>query len=283
MLVDANTESRMPQEENGRFAIETRQLRFSYEHHQVLTGVDLQVEPGTFCCLMGPNGSGKSTLIQLLSKVLYPLDGSIDVFGKNLGQWDHKQLARTIAVVPQHFQVAFPFTVEQIVMLGRVPHRGPWALDTKDDLEIVHQAMRDTGVGHLAGRRISELSGGELKRVVVAKALAQQPRLLLLDEPAAHLDIKHQVDLYSLVDRIRKNTGLTVLAAVHDLNLSSAFGEKFCLLKNGKLAASGTLESVMTYGHLSEVFGIDIYVGVNEITGHRLFTPMVLGRKVQAE
>ncbi len=271
----------MNKEQGSPYAIETADLRFSYDRRQVLGGVDLVVEAGTFCCLLGPNGSGKSTLIQLLSGALDSDSGVVKIFGKNIDLWDRRDLARTVAVVPQQFEVAFPFTVQQVVLLGRVPHQGPWALDKKLDLDIAKQAMADTGVLQLASRRISEISGGELKRVVVAKALAQQPRLLLLDEPAAHLDIKHQVDLYALVDRIRKNTGVAVLAAVHDLNLSSAFGEKFCLLKNGRLAASGTLESVMTYKNLKEVFGIDIYVGVNEITGHRLFTPMVPGQRVE--
>jgi iron complex transport system ATP-binding protein len=122
---------------------------------------------------------------------------------------------------------------------------------------------------------MSELSGGEFKRVVVAKALAQQPRLLLLDEPAAHLDIRHQVALYELIARVREQLGTSVLAAVHDLNLAAAYGQRFALLKDGRLLGQGDLEQVMTYQHLKETFDIDIYVGVNELTGQRLFTPMV--------
>jgi iron complex transport system ATP-binding protein len=129
-------------------------------------------------------------------------------------------------------------------------------------------------VGHLASRRMHELSGGEFKRVVVAKALAQQPRILLLDEPAAHLDIRHQVSLYELIEDIRRRTGFTVVSAMHDLNLAAAYCDRVALLSNRQIARSGSVEEVMTYRNLREVFGTEIYVGVNELTGHRLFTPM---------
>jgi iron complex transport system ATP-binding protein len=159
--------------------------------------------------------------------------------------------------------------------MGRSPHRRDLALDRPDDLEKAQKAMQATGVAHLARRRMHELSGGEHKRVVVAKALAQEPRILLLDEPAAHLDIRHQVGMYNLIEDIRKDTGVTVVSAMHDLNLAAAYCNHVALLKEGRLRKAGSVEEVMTYGNLSEVFEIDIYVGVNELTGHRLFTPMV--------
>jgi iron complex transport system ATP-binding protein len=136
-------------------------------------------------------------------------------------------------------------------------------------------------VEHLAGRRMHELSGGEFKRVVVAKALAQQPRVLLLDEPAAHLDIRHQVSLYELIEDIRRRTGFTVVSAMHDLNLAAAYCDRVALLARKQIARAGSVEEVMTYRHLRDVFGTEIYVGVNELTGHRLFTPMA--KKPEAE
>ena len=159
--------------------------------------------------------------------------------------------------------------------MGRIPHRAPLALDNTEDLEIAYQSMEATDVVHLSRRRMHELSGGECKRVMIAKALAQRPRVLLLDEPAAFLDIRHQVALYNLIDQIRTTAGITILSAMHDLNLAAAYCHRVTLLKNGKIAYLGTVEEVMTYRHLREVFDVDIYVGVNELTGQRLFTPMV--------
>jgi iron complex transport system ATP-binding protein len=255
-------------------ALETKGLRFSYGQRKVLTDVALTIEAGSFWCLMGPNGSGKSTLIQLLAGVLRAEAGRIEIQGKPIDTWSRRELARRVAVVPQRFELAFPFTVEEVVLMGRAPHRGALALDTTEDRAIAADAMRATSIEHLSTRRMSELSGGEFKRVVVAKALAQQPQVLLLDEPASHLDIRHQVGLYDLIQAERDRTGMSVLAAVHDLNLAAAYGERFCLLKQGRLVAAGDLEQVMTYNQLRDVFGIDIYVGVNELTGHRLFTPI---------
>jgi iron complex transport system ATP-binding protein len=204
----------------------------------------------------------------------------VKIMGRDVTAWDRRELARLVAVVPQRFDLAFPFSVQEVVLLGRVPHRGPLALDRAEDLKVAREAMQAVEVLHLASRRMHELSGGEFKRVVVAKALAQQPRVLLLDEPAAHLDIRHQVSLYELVEDIRRRTGVTVVSAMHDLNLAAAYCDRVALLSRGRIARTGSVEEVMTYRHLRDVFGTEIYVGVNELTGHRLFTPMA--RKPEA-
>jgi len=260
-------------------AVEAEGVSFAYDREDVLDGLSLTIGAGSFTGLLGPNGSGKTTLIQLLAGAFHPRAGQVRVLGRELSSWDRRELARTVAVVPQRFDLAFPFTVEEVVLLGRVPHRGPLSLDSPDDLRVAREAMESTGVRDLAGRRITELSGGEQKRVVVAKALAQQPKILLLDEPAAHLDIRHQIGLYRLIDSIRRQTGLTVLSAMHDLNLAAAFCDRVALLKAGRLVASGPIPEVMTYRRLSEVFETDIYVGVNDLTGHRLFSPMIGGTR----
>ncbi|MBW2701656.1 MAG: ABC transporter ATP-binding protein [Deltaproteobacteria bacterium] len=256
------------------WAIHTEGIDFFYGARHVLREVALSVPKGAFAALMGPNGSGKTTLLHVLSGALSVERGQVQVLGRDLATWGRRELAQRVAVVPQQFELAFPFTVQEVVLLGRVPHRGPLGFDRPEDLEVARWAMEATDVLHLAGRRIGELSGGETKRVVVAKALAQQPQVLLLDEPASHLDIRHQIELYALVDRVRREQGLTVLAAVHDLNLAAAYCDLFALLKEGRLVVQGDLEQVMTYGRLKEVFDIEIYVGINELTGHRLFTPM---------
>ena len=262
-------------------ALDLARVSFAYDSDPVLSGVDLAVESGRFFGLLGPNGSGKTTLLQLLSGAIRAGSGSVKISGREMGAWDRRELARLVAVVPQRFDLAFPFTVQEVVLLGRVPHRGPLALDRAEDLQVAREAMQAVEVGHLAGRRMHELSGGEFKRVVVAKALAQQPRILLLDEPAAHLDIRHQVSLYELIEDIRRRTGFTVVSAMHDLNLAAAYCDRVALLSQKKIARTGSVEEVMTYRNLRDVFGTEIYVGVNELTGHRLFTPMA--KKPEAE
>jgi iron complex transport system ATP-binding protein len=255
-------------------AVEWDNVQFAYDTTPVLHGIRWQIESGAFVGLLGPNGSGKTTLIQLTCAALRLQAGAIRIFGQDLTRWGRRELARSVAVVPQHFQLSFPFTVEEVVLLGRVPHRGAMTFDRSSDRSVAAEAMRATGVYDLRARRMHELSGGEFKRVVVAKALAQQPRLLLLDEPAAHLDIRHQVELYELIDTIRRREGLTVVSAMHDLNLAAAYCNRVALLKNGALFRSGTVEEVMTYRNLSTTFDCDIYVGINDQTGQRLFTPM---------
>jgi iron complex transport system ATP-binding protein len=262
-------------------ALDLEGVSFAYDSQPVLSSVDLAVESGRFFGLLGPNGSGKTTLLQLLSGAIRADSGAVKVMGRDVVAWDRRELARLVAVVPQRFDLAFPFTVQEVVLLGRVPHRGPLALDRADDLKVAREAMDAVEVSHLASRRMHELSGGEFKRVVVAKALAQQPRILLLDEPAAHLDIRHQVSLYELIEDIRRRTGFTVVSAMHDLNLAAAYCDRVALLSQKRIARAGSVEEVMTYRNLRDVFGTEIYVGVNELTGHRLFTPMA--KKPEAE
>jgi iron complex transport system ATP-binding protein len=256
-------------------AIEVEGIEFSYDSDPVLVDLSLSIAAGSFFGLMGPNGSGKTTLTQILAGVYRAAKGQVRILGNQIDQWNRKELARKVAVVPQKFELAFPFTVEEVVLMGRAPHRGELAFDRADDLEIAKEAMQATEVYQLKSRRMDELSGGEYKRVVVAKALAQEPRILLLDEPAAHLDIKHQVGLYDLIERIRKERGVTIVSAMHDLNLAAAYCDQLALLRKGRLVCGGQIEEVMTYRNLRDVFNVDIYVGVNELTGHRLFTPMI--------
>ncbi|RME20508.1 MAG: ABC transporter ATP-binding protein [Deltaproteobacteria bacterium] len=256
-------------------AMKAEGLHFAYSGKYVLEGIDLEVKRGDFFGLLGPNGAGKTTLVQLVSGVERPVRGRVILFGRDGRRMSRRDRARLVAVVPQRLEGDFGFTVMQLVLLGRVPHRRPWQLDGTEDLQIAAECMKELGVEHLANRQVHQLSGGELKRVLVAKALAQRPKLLVLDEPAAHLDIRHQVELLNLLERVRRQQGLTVFAVLHDLNLAAAFCNRVALLKDGRIFRSGTIEQVMTYRNLSETFDTDIYVGVNEITGHRTFTPMV--------
>ncbi|MDN3261278.1 ABC transporter ATP-binding protein [Streptomyces sp. CSDS2] len=211
--------------------------------------IDLTVGSGAFAGLVGPNGSGKSTLLRSLYRALRPAGGAVRLDGDDLHAMDARAAARVLAALPQESSAEFDFTVAEVVAMGRLPHRGRTAAS---DREICARAMARTGVAHLAGRGFLGLSGGEKQRVLIARALAQQPRVLVLDEPTNHLDIAHQLDVLSLV----RASGLTVLAALHDLNLAAAHCDVLYVLDGGRIVASGPPGEVLQPALLAEVFGV---------------------------
>ena len=230
------------------------QVYFSYTDGQVLHGINLSVKAGEMVGLLGPNGSGKTTLIKLASGVLRPDQGKVILDGNSLKQLSRKTIARRVAVVPQQFHIPFAFTVMEVVTLGRIPFLKAFAGESKADRELVTDAMELVGIGGLAQRRFDELSGGERQKVVLAMVLAQQPALLLLDEPTVHLDITHQIEILELVRNLNAEHGLTVIAAMHDLNLASLYFDRLVMLKEGRVLADGTPTQVLTEDRIAEVF-----------------------------
>ena len=248
-------------------SLQIRQVYFSYLHDLVLSDINLTVAAGEMVGLLGPNGSGKTTLIKLASGVLKPNRGEIWLDGVNLSSLSRKSIARSVAVVPQQFNIPFAFTADEIVMLGRSPFIKALAGETAIDRKAVETAIKMAGAGELARRRFDELSGGERQKVILAMTLAQQPKLLLLDEPTAHLDISHQVETLELVKRLNLEQGLTIIAAMHDLNLASLFFDRLILLKEGKFWAEGTPARVLTEDNIREVFSASVRVESHPITG----------------
>jgi len=242
-------------------------LTVGYGGAPVLRGLDLTVRPGEFVVVVGPNGSGKSTLVRALTRALSPAAGRILLDGRDLGRMRPREVARQLAVVAQETAVGFEFTVEEIVALGRTPHLRPLRGDTPRDREAVAEAMRQTGTAPLAGRLITALSGGEQQRVMVARALAQEPRLLVLDEPTAHLDIAYQVELLDLVRRLNRTQGLTVLAILHDLNLAALYADRVVMLKEGRCWADGAPAEVLTEANILAVYGSRVRVVRHPVTG----------------
>ncbi len=225
-----------------------------------LRNVSLEVNRGEFLTLVGPNGSGKSTLLKLLDRVFLPDEGAIHLDGKSLSAYARPDLARRIAYVPQERDTAFPFTVEEIVLMGRAPHSPGVMFESPQDRDIARRMMGLTDIAHLATHPITNLSGGERQRAFIARALAQQPLVLLLDEPTAHLDIAHQVEIYRLLRSLSVDTGLTVVSVSHDLNLAALYSDRIAMLQCGGLTAIGKPPVVLTVDRIRDVFRADVVV-----------------------
>src|SRR5713226_6142531 len=236
-------------------------ITFGYNRQPLLYDVHFQVGAGEMVGLLGPNGSGKTTLLRLISGVLRPQQGTVVLDGRDARAWGRREMARSVAVVPHEMHVPFAFSVEELVSLGRTPYQRLLGSSTKEDQRIVHNAMQAADIEQLAGRIFNELSGGERQRVTIAMALAQRPALLLLDEPTSHLDIKYQIELLELVQRLNRETGVTVVAAMHDLNLAARYFPRLVLFQRGIVADGGPAE-VLEPRLLQRVYGVAVQVGV---------------------
>jgi iron complex transport system ATP-binding protein len=243
-----------------------RHVHFSYGREAVIDDVSLELHAGEMLGVIGPNGSGKSTLIRLLSGVLRASAGAVAIHGTPIGAYPRRALGRAVAVVPQETLIEFPFSVTEVVLMGRSPHLGGFAFEGDRDLQVARQAMQRTGVLHLAQRSIHELSGGERQRVILARALAQETSVLLLDEPAAFLDIRHEVEIYDLLHDLQQE-GRSILTVLHDLNLAALYCDRVALLKGGRLHRVGPPAEVITYQAITEVYETEVYVARNDITG----------------
>jgi len=244
-------------------ALEVRNLRFGYPlpaggSLEVLRGVDLRLQHGELLALLGTNGSGKTTLLRVLAGTLRGASGSIELFGRPLAEFSRGALARRVAVLPQSLELPGGFRAGELVEMGRAPHAQRRFGPSPADEEAVERALVDADALDLAHRRIEELSGGERQRVLVAMALAQEPDLLLLDEPTLHLDLAHQVALLNAIDRLRLRRGLAVVAVLHDLNLAAAFAPRVVLLSAGVVVADGDPASVLTTERVRETFGVAV-------------------------
>ncbi len=226
------------------------------ERRRVLAGVDLVVEAGEIVALLGPNGSGKTTLLRAIAGTLPRDGGRIVLFGRDVDAWTRPALARRVAVLPQSLALPDGFRVAELVEMGRAPHATRWFGSSAADAEAVERALADADALDLAERQADELSGGERQRVLVAMALAQEPELLLLDEPTLHLDIAHQAALLATVARLQLRRGLTVIAVLHDLNLAVAHAPRVAVLGGGRVAADGPPASVLHAALVRDLFGI---------------------------
>jgi iron complex transport system ATP-binding protein len=249
------------------FLIEVKDLWFKYGNGWVLHGTNFAINKGDFLGIIGPNGSGKSTLLKLMDRIIQPQRGRILFEGKKIESFKRKELAQRIALLPQETTFYFDFKALEIVLQSRAPHLGSLRLEGQHDIAIAMDSMKKTDTFHLAYRSINTLSGGQKQGVLLARALAQEPHLLLLDEPTANLDIKHRMQIMNMLRRFNKKEGLTIVMASHDIDISVEYCSNIILLKNGEIFAKGSPHEVITKENILEVFEYETFIDKSPVSG----------------
>lgn len=249
-------------------AMSVRNLYFAYGKNPILKGVNLQILPGKITTIMGANGCGKSTLFYLMTKNLTPDRGEIFLKGKNIENLSVKEFAREVSIVHQYNTAAADITVERLVSFGRTPHRNMMAAPSEEDERMIAWAMDVTDVTEFRDREVSRLSGGQRQRVWIAMALAQNTKILFLDEPTTYLDIRYQIEILELVQKLNQDYGITIVMVLHDINQAIHFSDEIIGLKDGKVAVSGDPQEVITREAIRTLYGIDL--DVVELNGSRI-------------
>ncbi|EOD00741.1 ABC transporter ATP-binding protein [Caldisalinibacter kiritimatiensis] len=240
-------------------SVQIKELEFSYDRAiEVLDYIDFSIPKGSFVSVLGPNGSGKTTLLKNICNLLKPNKGNVLIDNKDVRTIKYKELAKKMAVVHQGNDIRFNFSVFDIVLMGRFPYLKKFQQEQKVDIEVAKKAMKNTSTWHLKEKNINEISGGEKQRVMIARALTQQPEILLLDEPISHLDIKHQISILNLCKKLNTEKSLTILTTLHDINLASRYSDYIVLLHEGKVKIVDTPEKVITKEIIKEVYGVDV-------------------------
>ena len=243
--------------------LEVNNVAVQIDSRRIVEEISLQVTPGEIVGLIGPNGSGKSTLLRSIYRLLKPVAGYVQLGGDDVWKISARESARRTGVVVQETPSDFEFTVAKVVEMGRTPHKGLLEADNQRDEQIVQEALRRVNLAEFGERSFNTLSGGEKQRVLVARALAQQPKLLVLDEPTNHLDIRYQLEILNLV----RSLGITTLVTLHDLNLAAAYCHRLYLLAAGRIAVAGAPEEVLTPEWVRSVYGVEAVRGQHPITG----------------
>ncbi|MCK5595028.1 ABC transporter ATP-binding protein [bacterium] len=247
--------------------IEVKDLVCGYDSKFVLNRINLKIEKEGLCGIIGPNGSGKTTLLRAMTKILKLRSGEVLFDGKDISKFGFREFAKKVAFVSQSSEIGSNMTIEEFVLLGRIPYRRQFQfLESKHDWQIAEEAMILTDTIRFKDRLLGELSGGEKQLAVIARALAQEPKLLLLDEPTAHLDITHQIKVLDLIRRLNRQKGLTVIVVLHDLNLASEYCDKLVLLNNGLIYKIGSPQEVLTYQIIEDVYETVVVVEKNPIS-----------------
>jgi len=240
-------------------------VRIAYGDRLVIDGISFGVRAGEIVGIVGPNGCGKSTLIKGITRVIPVKSGCVYVNDRDVSVMSQDRLARLVAVVPQHASLPEAFTSFEVVLMGRTPHLGFLHYEGQKDIDIAMKAMETTDTWHFAGRRVGELSGGERQRLTIARALTQQPQVILLDEPTSHLDINYQIETLELISGLCRRNGLAALAAMHDLNLAAQYCDHIIMLNRGVIWAEGSAAEVVTPDNVRKVYGADVCISAHPV------------------
>ncbi len=249
-------------------------ISLKYGDKLILKEVSFAVAKGEFFVIIGPNGAGKTSLLKILSGLGKISQGCVNVSGKNIRDYTRRSLSQVLAIVPQQIEIGFPFSVAETVIMGRTPHLGILGMEGKDDFDMAREAMEFTDVSHLADRKLHQLSGGELQRAVIARAICQQPEVILLDEPTTALDPAHQLKIMDLMEKFRREHGTTIIMVSHDLNLAAMYGDRLLLLKEGRVVKTGAPGVVLNKSLLEESYGCQMQVDESPVGQVTRVTPI---------
>lgn len=255
-------------------AVDAQNISAGYGQERVLLGISFSVQGGEFFIIIGPNGSGKTTLMKILTGLHRADSGGVLINGRSVADYRRSDLARKMAFVPQQVPLDFPFLVKDVVLFGRSPHLGTFGLESARDRKIALQAMEFTEVDHLSERRIDQLSGGERQRVFIARAICQEPEIMLLDEPTAALDISHQLKVMDLMEKMKLEKQITVLMVSHDVNLAAMYADTLLLINRGRIVESGPPATVLTYETLEEAYDCPLLVDESPLGSMPRVTPV---------
>jgi len=252
--------------------IEAENIDFKYDEAEIFKGLSVSVEAGSFLAIAGPNGAGKTTLLNMLCGLLRPMSGVIKIDGKSIKAYNNETLARKVAVVRQEFVPTFGFSVMETVLMARTSHYGTLGFEREADRQIAFEALKATDTADFAQRQLSQISGGERQRVFIARALAQDTPILLLDEPTSFLDLHHQVQIYDLLKKMQAEKGKTIVAITHDVNLAAQYCDQALLMCAGTGYHRGTCREVFSKDRIEEVFGVEGFTG--QVGCENFFLPL---------
>lgn len=250
--------------------LRTKDLYYNYKEKPVLEDINFELMLGEILGIIGPNGCGKTTLLGNLNKNLSPKGGCVMIRDTDLENLKKKEIAKEIAVIPQTNEIKFSFTVREIVSMGRMPFQEAFQGESYDDIAIIDDAIEKAGISDMAERYINTMSGGERQKVIIARALAQTPKILLMDEPTLHLDISAQFDILDLISDLSKREGLTVVIVSHDLSMAARYCDRIMMIHNHRIHAMGNTEDVLTPDNMRTVFGVDAELTKDTKTGRNM-------------
>jgi len=253
--------------------IEIKNLDFFYGENQILSEIDLIISDGEFVAIIGPNGAGKSTLLKIMDGIVHVSGNRVILDAKPVHSYHRKQMAKLIGYLPQETEFPFSFTVEEVVYMGRFPYLQGIGYPGAEDKKVVQEAMQLMDIANFTHRKFNELSGGEKQRVLIASALAQQPKIILLDEPTSALDMHHQIEIYHILREHQKLNKLTIVVVTHDINLAAQFCNRMILMNMGRIVNDGIPDEVLKFHTIQEIFGVKVYIDINPMTNTLYILP----------